>query len=161
MVKALVADTFINWTAYSSFNCICKGQLSIVVREHILKSAGVKFKLPPFPYSLRRQWQTTLTKTTFMRRFLDHLSHFLLYYAVSHMGMLACFLCCFHPQDVLIVGEALQLLVLCLQLRTQLMGKTNFLHGNYFIFNRLFARINKTKQQTVKLVHFLLVHHKT
>ena len=36
------------------------------------------------------------------------------------------FYCCFHLQDVVIVGEALQLLVLCLQLRTQLMGETTF-----------------------------------
>ena len=36
------------------------------------------------------------------------------------------FYCCFHLQDVVIVGEALQLLVLCLQLRTQLMGEITF-----------------------------------
>lgn len=45
-----------------------------------------------------------------------------------------CFCCGFLIQDVMIVGEALQLLVLCLQLRTQLMGEKIMRNTSYFPF---------------------------
>lgn len=59
-----------------------------------------------------------------------------------------------YPQDVVIVGEALQLLVLCLQLRTQLMGKTYFWQKTA-LPNTLYCW-QKFKQPTLKLSFFLL-----
>lgn len=53
------------------------------------------------------------------------------------------FYCCFHLQDVVIVGEALQLLVLCLQLRTQLMGETTFCAVNGTLLVHIMADIFK------------------
>ena len=56
------------------------------------------------------------------------------------------FNCCFHLQDVVIVGEALQLLVLCLQLRTQLMGETTFCAINATLLVHVMADILRTRR---------------
>ena len=66
-------------------------------------------------------------------------------------------LLCFNPQDVVIVGEALQLLVLCLQLRTQLMGETTICAINDIRLCTKWLTLLSTRGINIKLINVKLI----